>query len=665
MKKYIFLLLGISVLFSNQKADAQTRELRFETKTAMYAANEEWLTFACEIPDGMVPLDLKHQSDMYWYSLYNLGNLSMRSGMGIHVVNSPLFAQHVKEDKGMPWTKGMNKMMKQRKFLLHKVAQFKAKSGAAQLDNMWAGYEPPKGAFPVYLEYSSGDPSFINDPNPEDFGSLRWDKKTFDKSMNPAAWGQTMMKQILWARDFFHENRVSNGVTYIGTGAHDGAHGFRGSMLIALALNKAFALKSTLAYNAKTGELGEVDPMTYDPMKGPIYYPHRYEVKFASKPMLKMMAPMMGVKGGVPPIPKKFIVTDKTSDLFDIASLLWATSEFYYFTDPTIENGFNAVFGDPMWMAKDKTEAEIAAALKDPSKTVFPKGKPHMLSKGVTVVNFKNIMGLHFMGDKGTLVDTWDPEKKKGKHITTVNAGMAVIALANVYHRLHDVKKVKMGAQKILMAQANFLLKQQDADGSIANGFNVGGSVNADKSTKKLESQTFAMRAWLSAYQISKEEKFLAAADKAYNYIQTNLWSESAQVYRTSVGATQSKYDGLAYGSVIGALRELAIAKKQNNQPMADITETMDKFFYSVSNANGMQIAEMNMTGEMIPSQKMAADMMAKMEELKKTDPEKAKKMQMKMMDSDKDGVPKPKFVKGTEKGAAPVMAASVTISTK
>ncbi len=658
MKKPIYSFFALLLL--TQVVFSQNRDLRFDTKTAMYAANEEWLTFACEVPEGMVELGLKHQSDMYWYSLYNLGNLAFRSGMGVHVVSSPLFRKHAEEDEGMPWTKGMMTPMKQRKFMLHKVAQFKAKSGAANLDNpVFKGYGPPPGAYPVYLEFSSGQPTFVNDPDLEDFGTLRWDKATFDKSMNPGAWGQTLMKQILWARDFFHENRVSKGVTYIGTGAHDGAHGFRGSMLIALALNKAYALKSTLAYNAKTGKLGGVNPMTYDPMKGAVYFPHKYEVSFKG-PMTKMMMNMM-MPGKAPAWPKKFKVTDKTSDLFDVASLVWGLSEFYYLTDPTIEDGFDALFGDPKWIAKDKSESEINKSLKNSSKTVFPKEDPHKLSKGMTVVNFKNLMGLHFNKNNGTLVDSWHPDSKQGKRITTVNAGMAIIALSNVYHRLHDVDMVKNGAKKMLVAQANFLLKQQGSDGSIANSYDVSGK--ADNGKKSLVSQTFAMRGWLAAYQITKEEKFLAAAEKAYGFMQNELWHEGSGVFRSYVGATSSKFDGMNYGSTIGALRELAIARGPSER--TEITAQLDEFFFNVANKAGLQIAEINMTGEMIPTKKQAMDMMAKMETMKQKDPKKAMAMQKKMMDSDQDGVPKPKFVKGTKKGAAPVTAGSVTISTR
>lgn len=635
----------------------QQRELRFETKSAMYAANEEWLTFACEVPDGMVELGLKHQSDMYWYSMYNLGNLLFRSGMGVHVVSSPLFEKHAKEDKGMPWSKGMLPM-RQRKFLLHKVAQFKAKSGAARLDNpVFKGYGPPPGAYPVYLEFSSGVPTFVKDPNLQDWSTLRWDPSTFDKSMNPGAWGQALMKEILWARDFFHENRTSKGVTYVGTGAHDGAHGFRGSMLIALALNKAFALKQTLAYNPQTGKLGSVDPMTYDPKKGPLYYPHRYEVRFKSmaKPMMNMMVP-----GKAPDWPKKFLVTDNSSDLFDVASLLWGLSEFYYITGPTVKDAFDELFGDPKWIAKDKSEAEIQAALKK-GKTIFPKEDPHKLSKGMTAVNFKNIMALHFNGGKGTFVDTWKPGQGQGKHITTANAGMAVVALANVYHRLHDVDMIRQGAKKMLLAQADFLLQRQDSDGSIANGFDLNGQ--AEKSTKTLLSQAMAMRAWLAAYQITKDKKYLDAAERTFDFMQKNLWHEGAGVYRAYVGATQSKFDGMNYGATLGALRELAIARNANDR--APVANRLDEFFFNVSNKAGLQIAEINMTGEMIPDARQAAEMQKKMMELEKKDPQKAMAMKKKMMDSDQDGVPKPKFVMGTPKGAAPIHAASVTIPTR
>lgn len=645
----------LSVMLMSQ-VWAQERDLRFDTKNAMYAANEEWLTFACEIPDGMVDIKSKNATELYYYSRYGLGNLLFRSGMGVHIVNNPLFEKHAKEDKGKPWHNSMMPVMGQRKFMLHKIAQFKRRSGTDRLENFMGGLEPPKGVYPIYLEYASGLPTFVKDPQLEDFATLRWTKSEMDKTLSPGAWGQSMMKQVLWARDFFTGHRTSKGITYLGNAADDGANGFRGSVLIAMALTKSYALKSELAYNAKTGKLGEVDPMTYDPKNGAIYYPHAYEVKYST--MMGIMKPMVGmtVKGKIPKIVRKFKVTDPSSKLFDVASLLWAESEFYFFTDPKIKDDYDLLFGDVNWNPFG-TDEEVEKAMKS-GKTIFPSDGPHRLALGITVVNFKNMMGLHFNKEKGTLVDSWDPEKGQGKHIGTASAGMAIVALANTYHRLHDIDMIKNGAKKLLVAQSNFLLKHQSSDGSIPNKFSIDGK--PDKSNKTLLSQAYAIRGWIAAHQVTGDNRYLDAANRTYSYMENSLWSSSAGVYRSSEGKNVSEYDGLNYGATLGALRELAITREGNER--VKVVARLDTFFENVKKKNGLQIAEITPTGEPIPSPEKAKEMLAKMETMPQ---DKAMAMKKKMMDTDNDGVPKPKFVKGTKHGAAPVTAGKVYINTK
>jgi len=646
----------------NLSAQNNQREMRFYTQPAIFAANEEWLTFACEVPDGQVDIGSQRQSEMYWYSLYNLGNLKLRSGLGIHAINNPLFAKHAREDKDMPWSKGPM-IMRERTFMLHKIAQFKAATGAYKLDNMFAGLNPPKGAFPIYLEFASGVPEFQTNPDLEDFATLRWNKKTFDATLSPGAWGQSLMKEVLWSRDFFHGNRTSNGVTYLGVSAFDGAHGFRGAMLLAMSLTKTYALKSELAYHAKTGKLGEVNPMTYDPMQGAVYYPHAYKAKYKKGMMMGMMKMMMKMKGQtIPPIVKKYVVTDKSSYLFDVASLLWGESEFYYVTDPKVKDNFDKLFGDAMWDPTTLDDKGIGAALNS-GKTIFPAGKPHMLAQGISVVNFKNLKALHFNSKNGTFVDRWHPDEGQGNYITTANAGMAIIALSNTYFRLSDIEKIHQGAKMLLTAQANFLLKQQNSDGSIANGFALDNGIKADKAANSALSQSFAIRGWLAAYQVSKDQKFLDAADKAYNYMQNELWSEEAGVYRSEAGAQQSTYTGMNYGAILGALRELAIAHN-GEASQQQIVQRLDTFFDHVQNVNGLQLAELGQTGEMMPDKQQMTMMQEKLAELQKSNPEKAKKMMARMQDSDGDHVPKPKFVMNTEYGAAPVTAGSIVIAT-
>lgn len=653
LKLTIGLLLIAPMLVS--QSFAQERDLRFETKSAMFAANEEWLTFACELPDGMVDIQSKFATEMYYYSRYGLGNLLFRSGMGVHMVNNPLFKKHAKEDKGMPWSKPMMTVKGSKKFMLHKVAQFKIRSGSDKAENFMAGVEPPKGAYPIYLEYASGVPTFTKDPQLDDFSTLRWTKSEMDKTLTPGAWGQSMMKQVLWARDFFTGSRTAGGITYLGNSADDGANGFRGSALISMALTKSYALKTELAYNAKTGKLGEVDPMKYDPKNGAIYYPHEYKVKYHT--MMSIMSPLMSMfmKGKMPKVVGKFKVTDPTSELFDVASLLWAESEFYFFTDPKTIDEYDLLFGDAMW-DPFASEAEVEAALKS-GKAIFPAEGPHKLAQGITAVNLKNLMGLHFDQSNGTLVDSWHPETGKSKHISTYNAGMAIVALANTYHRLHDVEMLKKGAKKLLVAQANFLLKHQNGDGSIANGFSSDGK--ADKGANTLLSQGFAIRGWIAAYYVTKDDKYLNAANKTYEYMENKLWSNSAGVYQSTEGNSNSEYDGMNYGITIGALRELAITREGAEREK--VVARLDGFFDNVKNKNGLQIAEITPTGDPIPSPEKAKEMMAKMEEMP---PDQAMAMKKKMMDADNDGVPKPKFVEGTKHGAAPVTAGKVYIKT-
>ncbi len=637
VSSWVLALMG--GLGSTSAAPAQGRDLTFGTKAAMYAANEEWLTFACESPDGQVPIGAVNSMEMYYYSRYALGNLLFRSGMGVHIVHNPLFKMHAEQDKGMPWYQKPNGNAL---FFKHKLGQFVKRTGSDQAK----GQFPPKGAYPVYLEFSSGNPSFLTEPVLDDLTTLRWDPAKMDKSMNPGAWGQSLMKQVLWARDFFTHHKTIDGVTYFGNEKDDGGNGFRGAALTAMAITKSFALKSELAYHAKEGKLGGVDPATYNPADGPIYYPHRYEVDLDTSMM--------------PPKPKRFRVTDKRSHLFDVASLLWGESEFYFYTDPTIKDDYDVLFGDPKW--DPNTDPAQLKELFKQGKAIFP-AKPHQLSKGISAVNFKNMMALHFRKEQGSLVDSWHPKTGKSRAISTSNAGMAMVALANAHHRLHDVAPLRDGALKLLTAQANFLLARQDKNGSVANAYMVTKtSLDPIGRDRSLLAQTFAIRGWLAAYHATKNDAYLKAADRTYAYIEKNLWSETAGVFRAHRGSTKSTYDGLNFASTIGALRELAIVREGAGRTV--IVAKLDSFFDKVGRKNGLQIAEIGAAGEMIPTLAKRKEMKEKLMALKKSDPKQAMKMMAQMRDSDGDGVPKPLFVANTKHGAAPVQAGSVVLQT-
>ncbi|MFQ5730720.1 MAG: hypothetical protein ACE5KM_02075 [Planctomycetaceae bacterium] len=670
------------------------RDIRYFTKDAMYLANEQWLLFACDLPAGQTDIGSNFNKDSYWYSRYNLGNLLMRSGMGIHMVHNPLFKQHSQNDRKPD---GSKMFPTPKDFMVFKIRQFCARTGVpCRFD---PGHKddpkafPPKGVHPVFLEYASGSPRFQQPPVPSDFNTLRWDPKSIDHTINPGAVGQALVKEVLWSEDFFANHRKGpNGEVWLGNKKEYG-NGFRGAALTAMAITKMFALKSTLAYDPQTGKLGDVgDPAKYNPMKGLRYYPHAIRPKFMKKP-------------GMPPMPVSWQVADKSSHLSDQASLLWGASEFYFYSDPKVKDSFDVVFGD---QGDHKTHGAL-----------FPL-KPHMLSKGLSVVAFKNMMAMHFDMKHGTFRGVAWPKKsqrvvvvtadradvksgtsvvgsvtkgqalpvywersdwigveyadKSGRtvkgwirpnnvaDVTTADAGLALVALANLKRRLQDappplLKKVKMAAT----AQGRFLRdKLRASDGGFYNGYVFGSGAN--RSTRSLKSQGLGIRGLLAAYAITGDSSFKTAAEETFAYMNEKLWSTVAGSYRSEEGAMESVYTPQNVGATMGALRELALSRSGAGRKQ--VVAKIDKFFAATQTQHRQQLAEIGPTGEPIPPMDQMKAMKAKLMALMKTNPSRAKAMKLKMADIDGDGVPKPGMA-GGKFGFAPVPAFKVKVATR
>ena len=610
------------------------RNIRYVTQDAMYLANEQWLLYACELPGGQTDLGSDFNKDSYWYSRYNLGNLLFRSGMGVHMVMNPLFKDHSDNDR----TPDGKKMFPTPKDFMHfKIRQFCARTGVpCRLDpenmNNPKAF-PPKGVFPIFLEFASGVPRFQQAPVIDDLSTLRWDPASMDQTIYLGSLGQTLVKQVLWCEDFFaYHKEGPDGTTLFGNDKEWG-NGFRGAALTAEAITKMFTLKSTLVYDPKTGRLGGINPKEYNPKDGLLYHPHGIKVHLVKKP-------------GMPPMPVAYEVVDDSSHLFDQASLLWGASEFYYYSDPKVKDSFDGLFGDQ----KDhKTDGAM-----------FPL-KPHMLSMGLSAVAFKNLMAMHFDKENGTFHSVAKPGKKSGD-ITTSDAGIALVALANAHSRLHDAPEMLRGGIKMAIgAQAGFLKeKLTSPDGGFYNAYTIG--EGPDRSTPSLESQGLGIRGLLAAYSVTGDKSLKDAALAAYANLNEKFWSDAGGAYRSQEGALSSIYSPKNVGAAIGALRELALATSGARR--REIVEKLDRFFATTQTGHGQQLAEIDPTGEPIPPMAKIKAMKAKLMKLKKENPEKAKKMMMQMADVDGDGIPKPGMA-GGEFGFAPVPALAVTRETR
>jgi len=388
-----------------------------------------------------------------------------------------------------------------------------------------------------------------------------------------------------------------------------------------------------LAFDPKSGKLGGVNPMGYDPMKGLRYFPHAIRPKLMMKP-------------GMPPMPTGFEVVDKSSHLLDLASLLWGTSEFYFYSNPMVKDPFDAIFGD---QGDHKTHGAL-----------FPL-KPHMLAKGLSVVAFKDMMALHFDKSQGTFHSVGYPGGKRSGNIVTSDAGMALVALGNLARRVNDAPA--MLKKKVMMAinaQARFLRSRlQDSDGGFYNGYNIG--EGPDESNRTLESQGLAIRGLLAAYMVTGNRDDKDAAFKGYDYLNHRFWNSDVGVYRSELGAAISTYTPKNVGATLGALRELALASRGSAR--RQVVNRIDKFFAATQTHHRQQLAEIDPTGEPIPPMAKLMKMKARLMKLMKTNPKKAMMMKMKMADVDHDGIPKPGMA-GGKFGFAPVPAASFKLKT-
>lgn len=111
------------------------------------------------------------EEEAYWYSRYNLGHLTMRSGMG---------------ETFMP-DAAMVEMMIQ-------AADADPDDGDTAT--------PATNAALLQTVYAEGDPHWTQEPNPMDFATLRWDEATFDKAVTGSAIGWTIIKELEWAKQF-------------------------------------------------------------------------------------------------------------------------------------------------------------------------------------------------------------------------------------------------------------------------------------------------------------------------------------------------------------------------------------------------------------------------------------------------------------------------------
>jgi len=161
---------------------SKTLALRNTTAIALFAGLLGVLPMhAIAQSAGFTSTDAEEEG--YWYSRYNLGNLTMRSGMG-------------------------NVVMPPQEMMMKAIAAVDADFDPARMKAGDMAYgdgdhvAPPVNAAPLSTVYKSGDPHYITKFDGADFGTQRWDPAKMDTTLTGLANGFTILKEAEWARQF-------------------------------------------------------------------------------------------------------------------------------------------------------------------------------------------------------------------------------------------------------------------------------------------------------------------------------------------------------------------------------------------------------------------------------------------------------------------------------
>ena len=603
MKRIITLTLTTAFISIGSQLSAQMvidNDTDYNTKSQMLLANEmfksgepfaEALGYNLDLLDPMIlnqtdSISYTFGIENYESSRYLLNTLTGRSGLGLHMMWSPIItmnaAMQPSSFDGM-FTGGTPNGYKEDDMLKMMIGNF----------GMNANQTPPANAFPQFADFAQGStnlPQTVAADFATDFATTRWDRSLMDKTLNLGAMGQSSWKQYFWAQDMlgaFHDG-LDNGIDADGTNSPDSLNspnfdpnndifyggnnldGYIGQVLTAAYVNKTNFLINNMAYDGTS--LGMVNPATYDPANGIQYFPTKIGVTETM------------VITGLPPKMSALTVVDATSNLFDQASYLLATTSFKNMMDPTNTDpdhyAYKEVFdGYPFPSAMGVNGATAPG--------------PYDLMKGTSKVIFLNMMAMHYNSTMGTFVDESSLNSSgvavPGLVVSAENVSYTIQALAQMSAEFSGTPLQTM-ADNALIAQVNFILtNMKDANGGFYNSFTIG--TGASSSTQTLAANSAIITGLYAAYQSTNDASYLTEANAAYNYMINTFYNASEMVFKTEKGNNTAVYTPWNMALLSGSLREASLV---GTQPEAAAIYT--RVFKTVFNK--MLIAEAEATGE-------------------------------------------------------------------
>ncbi|MEH6631206.1 MAG: hypothetical protein V7776_10275 [Halopseudomonas aestusnigri] len=458
----------------------------------------------------------------------------------------------------------------------------------------------------------------------KDYSSLGWREDKMDKSFTPATLGGQMLKDVMWSQDFLGGMHVilddteveatssgmdQDGVHALGVSSADGLNGV---ILTEITHDKLLMLRDRFGYDGN--KLGAIIGPDYDPLKTPVWFPHKVAISEQIKNGTKAV-------GGLQ-------VKDARSSLRDTWMLLWPLSEFYAFADQRTVNenqnpAFLAVFdGAPF--------ANAPVANMDGELTNdIAADDPFSVSSTLVNAAFKNLDALHFNEKIGSFIDSYDG--KQSNHITTYDAAYLLQALT-IYQRSQDALPVGYAsadasasldtqqgkrATYLIKAQADFILKNLiDADGLAVSGFEIG--IGSD-GKRDIGTQFAVIRGLSAAFKATGDILYRKAARALFVAVEIQMFDPAIGTY-ADVPGKPTEHTPYTVAAISSGLRNLLLTLRNEEGENVEVLELghlagrYESWFKTIINGRntheGMQLAEwLGDTGENISSQDSSGDL--------------------------------------------------------
>lgn len=566
--------------------DSKIIDRTFYTNEATFMANEGFKT-GMEGYNDMVkagfPVAYKRAfqwvtaREMYFYARYLLDYIGGRSHSGVHMVHGPYWSMKAEKHSNF------NSLVRDR--------------GERSFSNkdILLGVDLPlvyqRTGFPrvfddiqlTYLQYESVQPFFtgqldntdsFEDPMTGKKGGWgvantylnneahRFDQDKMNTTFDMGALGQFVKRRAQWADRFYQANH--EGESYVSKGksvslvGNDAEEGLRGWGLAVSAFNEILQIKASMFTDGES--LMGINTDNYDPSKGLRYLPHKI------KPNLVWI-------GDIPERVWSIDIEDESSQLWDQASWIWATSAFAVTADRR-----NNLFTD-----------------NPPVDGGLLEKRMGLVSESLGNAIFKNIVAMHTEG--GLLVSKWHPETGIGSQISLKDMAMAMVALRDLEESWEGIGRHQETAKKarmILKSNADFLVNIQNDNGSFNSEYKLNGQAigQADVATANWE----AIRALLSAYHSLEDKQYLASARAAYNLMNEKYWVAEHGVYKSALNDDIVTVTPYSVGITMAAMREVMFTTP--TYLLENQIEKMTRWWIQTVDQSGLLLSEHQATGE-------------------------------------------------------------------